>query len=106
MRRRDQRLNQICAVEREYEVIALATDTLNQRLAADSSWLTEHGLGRRDLEQAVRNLQATYIVRLFAEFETGLRSRRPTKSADTATHWFTKRTKGLTQSPSPSPAGR
>ena len=73
MRRRDQRLQLIRAIEREYEVIALAVDTLNQRLAADSSWLTDQGLARKDLAQAIRNLQATYMVRLFAEFETGLR---------------------------------
>jgi hypothetical protein len=39
-------------------------------------------LGLRDIRRAADHLEGTYIIRLFAEFETGLRS-----------YWFSKRKK-------------
>ena len=71
--RRDQRIEQLRRVEREYDAIAWATRVLHDRLVADPSELAQQGLKRRDLEQSVQNLGATYVIRLFAEFETGLR---------------------------------
>ncbi len=71
--RRDQRLEQLHRVEREYQVMAWATRVLHDRLASEPTELKEQGLKRRDFEQAVQHLSATYIIRLFAEFETGLR---------------------------------
>jgi hypothetical protein len=73
MRRRDQWIGQIRAVEREHQVIAVATKILSERLAADPSALRGHGLDYRDYQTSIRNLDATYLIRLFAEFESGLR---------------------------------
>jgi hypothetical protein len=72
-KRRQQRIEQIRAVEREYQVLSVATQVLRAQLRADPSALDEHGLRVRDFEHAARNLAPTYLVRLFAEFETGLR---------------------------------
>lgn len=71
--RRDQRIEQLDRVEREYTVMGWAARVLHDRLAAEPKELKEQGLKRRDFDQAMQNLSATYIIRLFAEFETGLR---------------------------------
>ena len=71
--RRDQRIEQLDQAEREYEVIAWATRVLYDRLVANPIDLKAQGLKRKDFERAVQNLSATYLIRLFAEFETRLR---------------------------------
>ncbi len=73
MKRRDERIRQMDAVGRECRVIAVAAAALRDRLDADPSALRGHGLKRPDFTRAVDRLDATYVVRLFAEFEAGLR---------------------------------
>jgi hypothetical protein len=73
MKRRIERMEQLVAVEREYRVVAVAVGVLGDRLRADPSGLKAHGLEQADYRQAVGRLEATYLIRLFAEFEAGLR---------------------------------
>jgi len=83
MKRLD-RIDRIRAVERECLLAKVAFDKLQQALHADPSLLRGYQLYRADLVNLVENLEATYLIRLFAEFEAGLRDawancyRRPT----------------------------
>lgn len=68
------RLRQIKAVEREYLILRSAID----RLLAESDGRAAAGVRAvawrlGDVRQAAEHLEGTYIIRLFAEFETGLR---------------------------------
>src|SRR5271157_5295877 len=63
----------IKAVEREYWSARRAVDRLSADVARDPSTLGE-GPSPRDLRSADENLEGTYLVRMFAEFETGVRS--------------------------------
>lgn len=59
-------------IEREYLAARLATDRLIAQARLDTSILGEF-IGQRDLSHASGMLEATNIVRLFAEYETALR---------------------------------
>jgi hypothetical protein len=63
----------IKAVEREYWSARAAVDRLSDEAARDPGVL---GVGPkpRDLKAADENLEGTSIIRMFAEFETGVRS--------------------------------
>jgi hypothetical protein len=62
------------AVELEYRATRLATDRLIAAVRRDATVLSaDPDIRVRDIREASRNLEGTYIVRLFAEFETGLR---------------------------------
>src|SRR5208282_6035441 len=61
----------IKAVEREYWSARRAVDRLSADVARDPSALGE-GPSPRDLRSADENLEGTYLVRMFAEFETGV----------------------------------
>jgi hypothetical protein len=73
MSRRQFRFDRIRAVEREAESAALAVQALRQRLQADPSALQEFGLRYQDAQNLEANLATTYLIRLYAEFEAGLR---------------------------------
>jgi hypothetical protein len=73
MRGKKDRIARIQAVEDEYRVIKLAIAILRAQLAGDPTLLSARGLERRSFERSVQNLEATFVIRLFAEFETGLR---------------------------------
>jgi len=73
MRRRDQWIEWIRAVERECEVVAVALQLLDERLRRDPSSLKDLALGTRDFVDVKQNREATYVVRIFAEFENALR---------------------------------
>lgn len=73
MRRRDQWIEWMRAVERESDTAAYAIELLNERLQSDPSSLTARGLEHRDADHVQANREATYLVRLFAVFEGGLR---------------------------------
>jgi len=62
----------IKAVEREYSATRQATDRFQESAHRDPTILQED-LSYRDIVHASDNLEGTYIIRLFAEFETGLR---------------------------------
>jgi hypothetical protein len=63
----------IKAVEREFWSARSAIDRLLLDFARDTSALGE-GPSPRDLRSADDNLEGTYLIRMFAEFETGVRS--------------------------------
>jgi hypothetical protein len=73
MRSRDVRLERLRAAEREYLVAVIALRSFGERLQADPSLLAAHRLRLRDYRQLCDHLAGTYVIRLFAEFETGLR---------------------------------
>jgi hypothetical protein len=63
----------IKAVEREYWSARAAVDRLSALVVRDPNELGE-GLRPRDVQLAAANLEGTYLIRMFAEFGTGLRS--------------------------------
>jgi hypothetical protein len=72
MPRNQEWLTRIKAVDREYAAVQLATSRLLAEGRRDPTVL-EGGVQHRDVVSASRALQGTYVIRLFAEFETGLR---------------------------------
>lgn len=70
---RDEWQRRIKAVEREYSATRFATDRLLESAKADPTIL-KGDLRPRDIVSASEGLDGTYVIRLFAEFETGLRS--------------------------------
>ena len=71
-RERDEWPPRIKAVEREYACMRLGADRLLAQAAADPNILGA-GIRLRDVGHAAENLKGTYLTRIFAEFETGLR---------------------------------
>jgi hypothetical protein len=71
--RRLDRIERMKSVEREYQVAIVARDTLIAALQSDPSTLTNEDLEYADFLALRKNLASTYLIRLFAEFETGLR---------------------------------
>lgn len=64
--------SRIKAVEREYVAMRQAADRFHQAAQNDPTILQED-LRPREIVSASRNLEGTYLIRLFAEFETGAR---------------------------------
>jgi hypothetical protein len=65
-------LTRVKAVEREHTSTRLAIDRL-KRQAQDDPTILLGDLRPRDIGAAAERLDGTYIIRLFAEFETALR---------------------------------
>jgi len=63
----------IKAVEREYLSARIAVKRLSAEVVRAPSVLGD-GPRPRDLKSADENLEGTYLIRMFAEFETGVRS--------------------------------
>jgi hypothetical protein len=64
--------SRIKAIEREYVAMRQAADHFRQVALADPTIL-EGNLRQGEIVVASKNLEGTYIIRLFAEFETGAR---------------------------------
>ena len=64
--------SRIKAVEREYVAMRQAADRFQQATLADPTIL-KLNLRHGEITVASKNLEGTYIIRLFAEFETGAR---------------------------------
>ena len=64
--------SRIKAVEREYMAMRQAADRLLEAALADPTILLEN-LRHREIVRASENLERTYVVRLFADFESGAR---------------------------------
>jgi hypothetical protein len=62
----------IKAVEREFLAVRIAVDRLQQEVAREPAILRGR-VEPRDLTRAAEALEGTYLTRMFAEFETGLR---------------------------------
>src|SRR5271154_5741954 len=63
--------SRIKAVEREYAAMRQAANRLRDAARADPTILD--GSLRKGLDEALTNLEGTYIIRLFTEFEAGAR---------------------------------
>jgi hypothetical protein len=72
MRPRDDWLTRIKAVEREYRATSQAVAWFLNDAGGDPNVLADD-LRHRDIKNASSNLEGTYLIRLFAEFETGVR---------------------------------
>jgi hypothetical protein len=72
-RRRDQRIERLKAVELEARTAAVAITALSRVVQLDPSALAKHALRPANLRVFRENLQPTYLIRVFAEFESGLR---------------------------------
>src|SRR5947207_14146374 len=73
MIKRQQRIEWIAAVAKEYLAARSAAELLRAQLRADPNYGTSRGWEARDGDAFNANLESTYIVRLYAEFEAGLR---------------------------------
>lgn len=73
MKKRQYRLDRIDAIAREYQAARLAVTMLNKTIAADSGSLKKERLTPADAQNVADNLEGTYLLRLFAEFEAGVR---------------------------------
>ncbi len=73
MRERDKRQERILAVEREYKAAKKAIDLLGREMQSNPALGKPDGWGARDARQVQENLEPTFIIRLYAEFEAGLR---------------------------------
>lgn len=69
---RDVWIRRIKAVEREYLAARFSVDRALEQVRADPTILTS-GLAVREIERTAKLLEATYLMRLFAEFESGVR---------------------------------
>ncbi|MCI0464288.1 MAG: hypothetical protein L0Z62_45720 [Gemmataceae bacterium] len=69
---RDDWQRRIKAVERQYAAVQLATSRLLDAGRRDPT-LLKGNVEYRHLVEAEKALEGTYLIRLFAEFETGLR---------------------------------
>jgi len=67
------RSERIKAVEREFQVAEISIKALEQAMQKESGLLTNEGLNAADLRNFRTKLHDTYFIRMFAEFETGLR---------------------------------
>lgn len=65
-------LERIKGVESEYWIAELAIHRLRDDVRHDAR-LLRPGMRPRDVREAATNLEGTYVVRLFAAFEAGLR---------------------------------
>lgn len=65
-------LNRVKSVEREHAAVRFSTTYLLDGVRHDPSILGRD-LRSRDVEEASKRLEGTYVIRLFAEFETSLR---------------------------------
>ncbi len=73
MTRKQRRMEQIRAIELEYRVALISAAGLEERLHANPSALDEERLQYGDYQNFRDNLESTYLIRLFANFEAGLR---------------------------------
>lgn len=71
--KKTERSERMKSVEREYQIAETALAALEEALTQHSGLLTAKGLSVADLRTYRGKLQETYFIRLFAEFETGLK---------------------------------
>jgi hypothetical protein len=71
--KRQQRIARIAAVAKEYLAARSAAHLLLVQLRADPNYGSGQGWEAGDGAAFNKNLDATYLIRLFAEFEAGLR---------------------------------
>jgi hypothetical protein len=67
------RIQRIADVVQEYLAAQTAADWLAARTAEDPSFGRKHGWEPKGGHAFLQNLESTYLVRMYAEFEAGLR---------------------------------
>ena len=72
MPRNDEWQSRIKSVETEYKAMRQASERF-KKMALDDPSILEIGSEHRHLVTACAKLESTYLIRLFAEFETGVR---------------------------------
>ena len=72
-RKRMEWLSRIKSVEKEFHSMRFAADRLILDVARDPNILKTSNFQSASCRNAAENLEATYLIRLFAEFESGLR---------------------------------
>lgn len=70
---KQRRLERLRAIEREWRVASIAAANLGEYLRANPSALAKGRLKTVDYRNFRDNLEPTYLIRIFAEFEAGLR---------------------------------
>jgi len=73
MKKRQQRLERIRAVEREFLIARLALDYFKLQQRSQPELMHDTDLEIADLNRAVQRLEGRYFTSLFAEFEAGCR---------------------------------
>jgi len=73
MMKRQLRIERINAVVQEYLAAHTAAELLKEQTRSDPSYGVKRGWKPRGGIDFVSNLEATYIIRIYAEFEAGLR---------------------------------
>ena len=73
MKKRQERLERIKAVEREHRVAKAALRLLQRAVQEDPGLLRGERLRPADAQNANEHLEARYLISLFAEFEAGVR---------------------------------
>jgi hypothetical protein len=73
MRELEKRQERIRAVAREYKAVKTAVELPGRELQQNPALGQPMGWGTRDAKQVQDNLEPTFIIRLYAEFEAGLR---------------------------------
>ncbi len=73
MIKRQWRLQRIAAVAEEYRAALTVATLLQEKLRADPNYGGQFGWRQKAGEDFTKNLEGTYIVRMYAEFEAGLR---------------------------------
>jgi hypothetical protein len=71
--KRQNRLERVRAIERELRAAEFAVGLLADTLRKNSGLLSAREFGIPDVRKLERNLEGTYLIRMFAEFEAGLR---------------------------------
>jgi hypothetical protein len=73
MTRREHYILRITGAHKEYQAAEVAVTLLMDKVRADPSFLAPVDLRSRVATQLRENLENTYVVRLYSEFEAGLR---------------------------------
>lgn len=71
--KRQERLERVREIERELHAARYAAELLESALEENSGLLAEESFGVRDFRIWREKLDGTYLIRMFAEFEAGLR---------------------------------
>jgi hypothetical protein len=72
--KRETLFNWIKDAEAEFKAARIAVAALGVQLSSNPSALRQDGLSSSNIADCSANLEATYIVRIFAEFEAALRT--------------------------------
>ncbi len=84
MTRHQERLDRIEGVAKEYLAARSAAELLERKLQDNPSFGVPFGWNKRYGNEFRANLEGTYLVRMFAEFEAGLREYWTTYEGETS----------------------